>query len=930
GKLDQIITSSSYERRFILEEAAGIMRFKQRKKETLKKLQQAEENLIRLQDIGELLIQKKEHLLIQGEKAQLFLELEKSAIALEKNLALYEMKKLEEKMVRLVKQMEKSLLELFREEIQELESQKKQVLLEEKTRSLENQELLKKIYEKRAALEIKKQQLEWALKRKEKRFLEQKELLHKTEEAAAEKIILLEDIQKSEGEISQNSLEELKADLQNIALEEAAIWREKNLYAERKMARLREENKLKNSTEEVSFRLRNALDKKEKLESEQIRLEGEIKRDEGVGIAFYDSAVEDSKQEVLFKSEKEKLLAAEERSLQIEEMEKARQASLLQGKISALEGLKKTFQGYSSCAKKLLAEGRAKALSELISWKEEFEKVLTPYEHLLVVTPDVFLEGSLQDVTLFCPDWLEGRSLEEHFLGAQKLDTIPSRLEKEAFGQNFRIDSKGVLFLESKGPSTVFSRKRELDGLVEQLKEIESALKNIRESKKRVGEEKENALRDLQDSLRVLKEKEMSKAAAEAALIRLMREKERLGRIISEKESLAALLEDVILKKSAAEEAYNRFQADKEPEPLFDLAEMSSRKSFLEAAFKEKNRLTQHFSSLLNRQKERLSHIEAQLSSLEERKSRLLAEKEEEFLPINGEEEELQLLERAYEEISLIIKGLNSRIESLQIHLEEKLQEADKARSLLEKQGLEKAQNETVLSMLEERYRQQFGEKESYPEAALPGNLEALKEQMTSLGAINFSAVEELEAAEQEAEALTSQIADLEKAKEDLYGIISALDKESGERFLATYTQVRASFKRNFTTLFGGGDADLQLVGSEDPLESGLDIYAMPPGKSMKSLYLMSGGERCLTALALLFALFEVRPSAFCLLDEVDAPLDEANVERFAKMVSSYIDKTQFVIITHNKNTMAIADRLLGVSAEEKGVSKVIPLELKR
>ena len=201
---------------------------------------------------------------------------------------------------------------------------------------------------------------------------------------------------------------------------------------------------------------------------------------------------------------------------------------------------------------------------------------------------------------------------------------------------------------------------------------------------------------------------------------------------------------------------------------------------------------------------------------------------------------------------------------------------------------------------------------------------------MTSMGPINFSAQEEFKTAASEAEKLQVQTADLEAAKNDLYALIASLDKESRERFEETFVKVKEGFQKNFSTLFAGGQADLMLTQTEDPLEAGVDIRVEPPGKAVKSPLLLSGGERCLTALALMFALFEVKPSPFCLLDEVDAPLDEANVDRFSRMLSSYTDKTQFIIITHNKNTMAIADRLLGVSAAEKGVTTVVPLELKK
>ena len=152
------------------------------------------------------------------------------------------------------------------------------------------------------------------------------------------------------------------------------------------------------------------------------------------------------------------------------------------------------------------------------------------------------------------------------------------------------------------------------------------------------------------------------------------------------------------------------------------------------------------------------------------------------------------------------------------------------------------------------------------------------------------------------------------------------LDQESRKLFKETFEQVRTNFQKNFEILFRGGEADLRFTESRDVLEAGIEIVAKPPGKKLRSISLLSGGEKCLTALALLFAIFEVRRAPFCILDEVDAPLDDTNIGRFCEVLRQFTDKTQFIIVTHNKKTMSIADILIGVSMEEKGVSKLLSL----
>ena len=157
---------------------------------------------------------------------------------------------------------------------------------------------------------------------------------------------------------------------------------------------------------------------------------------------------------------------------------------------------------------------------------------------------------------------------------------------------------------------------------------------------------------------------------------------------------------------------------------------------------------------------------------------------------------------------------------------------------------------------------------------------------------------------------------------------IREIDLTCTERFVATFQQVNEVFAETFSSLFGGGTARLDLVDEDDPLESGIDITAQPPGKKNQSVQLLSGGEKALTALSLLISLFRIKPSPFCILDEVDAPLDDANVERFSDLVQAMTDHTQFVLITHNRRTMARADLLYGVTMEEPGVSKVVSVNV--
>jgi chromosome segregation protein len=202
--------------------------------------------------------------------------------------------------------------------------------------------------------------------------------------------------------------------------------------------------------------------------------------------------------------------------------------------------------------------------------------------------------------------------------------------------------------------------------------------------------------------------------------------------------------------------------------------------------------------------------------------------------------------------------------------------------------------------------------------------IDELRKKLARLGAVNLDALEELAQIERRLQEQRTQHDDLTKSKNDLLQIIERINTDSRKLFLETFEAVRGHFQELFRKLFGGGMADILLEDESDVLESGIEINARPPGKELRSISLLSGGERTLTAVALLLAIFRSKPSPFCLLDEVDAALDEANNERLANLLRAFLDMSQFIVITHKKRTMAVADVLYGITMQEAGVSRQI------
>ena len=210
----------------------------------------------------------------------------------------------------------------------------------------------------------------------------------------------------------------------------------------------------------------------------------------------------------------------------------------------------------------------------------------------------------------------------------------------------------------------------------------------------------------------------------------------------------------------------------------------------------------------------------------------------------------------------------------------------------------------------------------------LKAELQQLIADIERLGPINMLAMEEYDEEKTRLDFLTTQRDDLVKARDDLQKAIREINRTARQLFLDTFNEVRENFRTTFQTLFEGGQCDIWLADEEDPLESPIEISASPRGKRTQRIHLLSGGERALTSLALLFAIYLVKPSPFCVLDEVDAPLDEANIGRFISMLNRFKDGTQFIVVTHNPRTMEAADWIYGVTMEEPGVSTIVGVQL--
>ena len=337
-----------------------------------------------------------------------------------------------------------------------------------------------------------------------------------------------------------------------------------------------------------------------------------------------------------------------------------------------------------------------------------------------------------------------------------------------------------------------------------------------------------------------------------------------------------------------------------------------------------------------------LARMESQLEHFGNREAEIRQQLQQSEAPLSSNKVELEKLLETRVSIESELGDARSRVEEV----ENLLRELDQNR-MVAAQTVEESQgfvNEARMAVQEIRVRREsFSEQldqtgfelgellEGLDEEADPDawneNLEKIRRRIERLGPVNLTAIDEFKEQSERKEYLDSQLADLNDALATLEGAIRKIDRETRSRFRETFINVDAGFKRLFPKLFGGGHAYLELTG-DDLLTAGVTVMARPPGKRNSTIQLLSGGEKALSAVALVFAIFELNPAPFCLLDEVDAPLDDANVARYCNIVKEMADKVQFVFITHNKVTMEMARQLTGVTMQEPGVSRLVAVDL--
>ena len=1029
GKVEEIFNSKPEERRAIFEEAAGVLKYKTRRKETESKLQQTQDNLDRLEDIIYELDNQIKPLEKQAATARKFMELDgqRKAIYLDVLVAQIQANKAE--------------LDLTEEELNQVQElltgyyQKRQDLEEE------NQALKKKRHDLQA--EMAKDQsslmdLTSLISDLERKLalskLETEQVALNQQEAQArlagldeKRKALIQEKEEKEANLSQleenlavntKALNQLEAELLAFSDDPDQMIEQ---LRERFVAFLQEEADVSNQLTRIENDLENSRQQTQKQEEQLESLKEQLASAKSKA----------SEQEAALKSAKEEvqnLLANYQTSAKEEEAQKqayqSQQNQLFdrldslknkQAKAQSLENILNNHSNFYAGVKSVLQEknrlgGIIGAVSEHLTFDVRYQTALeialgASSQHIIVEDEQAatraidFLKRNRAGRATFLPlTTIKARSISGQnqdviasspgFLGmADELVTFDAKLEaifknllattaifdtvehaRDA-ARKVRYQVRMVTLDGTElrtGGSYAGGANRQNNSIFIK-PELEQLQKEIAQEEKLLRQEEEN-LKSVQESLNELSQTlETIKSQGEQAriqeqglylayqqtcqqveeletLLKLQEQEltnlrggdwqaekekcqERLAVIATEKHKLESEIEEIKSNKNAIQERYQNLQEKLSQERLLK-TEMLGRKRY---EVSDIERINKELENLNIEQEEIERLLQEKVDNLEKVDTELLAKQEAET---KSQKEEIQqgLIRKQFE-----LDDIEGQLDDIASHLEQARQQNEE---WIRKQTRAEATKEKITDRL--RYLQgQLTEEYqiSYTEALEQANqledlavaeqkVKDLEKSIRSLGPVNLDAIEQFDEVHERLEFLNSQRDDILSAKNLLLETITEMNDEVKERFKSTFEAIRESFKVTFKQMFGGGQADLILT-EGDLLTAGVEISVQPPGKKIQSLNLMSGGEKALSALALLFSIIRVKTIPFVILDEVEAALDEANVKRFGDYLNRFDKDSQFIVVTHRKGTMAAADSIYGVTMQESGVSKIVSVKLK-
>lgn len=1036
GRVEEILNSKAEERRTIFEEAAGVLKYKSRKKKAEGKLTETQDNLNRVHDILHELEGQVEPLKIQASMARDFLEKKEELEKYEVALTVHEIEDLHQKWENITKQFDQHkndeinlAKELQNKEIEIKEIREQISLLDSSI--TEYQAILLRTSEELEKLEGRKE----VLKERKKNSSQNRLQLEKNILEFSEKMNLLNQ-QKAEQENIVLTLEQEASRLldrlsekreQFMLFSENIEEKIENLKSEY-IDKLNEQASSKNEIKNIDGQLDQQGKRVSKLaaDNEKYLEERKIIEERKFNLQTEISNIQKEVElQVLSFRDSQKKLESLKQGYQVQEKTLYQAYQFLQqakSRKDMLEEMEDDFSGFFQGVKEVLKARGTKltgiegAIAELIQVPKEYEVAIETalggaMQHIVVENEESgrlaiqFLKQNSYGRATFLPlNIVKGKSLSSSqlqmikghpsFIGVSsdliqynpKYEEIILNLlgnvviTKDLKGANdiakllqYRarlvtldgdiVNPGGAMTggaLKQKS-SSLLSRKGELEDLKKKLVDMDEKTTKLEQQVKQfkkdidVQEQRLEVQRKTGEQLR-LKEQSLKGNLREVE-VEVKNINERLSLYDIEMRQFFDEKQVLVNRKEQLEAKLNEydFGIKKLDQQIHQLNEQrTTEKSSKESLSEDISDLKVAYASIneqFTHSKERLKLIETQLSENQEKL--LLAQDDLAILNSemnnshSGEEQLEKAANKKLEDKNETIKFISARREE-RLELNGKLEKYDvqvKELQRLHKGLVEALRDEEVklnrldvelenrLAHLREEYLLSFdGAKEQYP-LEIPiedarKKVKLIKLAIEELGTINIGAIDEYDRVSERYEFLLEQKTDLQEAKDTLYQVIDEMDEEMKKRFSQTFAGIRTHFEPVFQALFGGGRADLKLTNPEDLLNTGVEIVAQPPGKKLQNLGLLSGGERALTAIALLFAILKVRPVPFCVLDEVEAALDDANVFRFSQYLKRYSIENQFIVITHRKGTMEGADVLYGVTMQESGVSKLVSVRL--
>lgn len=1026
GKIGMILNAKPEERRFLIEEAAGISKFKARKQAALRKIDATRQNLLRLRDIISEVRRQLNGLKRQARKAEQYRAYREELKSIEVGLAAEHYRELKaqqasEQAARRDQEQGRDVLAL-RLQQGELECEKLRLLQVESEKALAQKQeqlfqLSSSIQKLESSIDFDQQAMD-GLRRQQQRLEAEIETLgRQMAEADCEEQRLRSSESSFEADLAQ---EKARLAAGEAVLEDLAVADEAGLNAleadrQALFVLSGELSRLDNRRCEVQRRQQLLTEQHDRNIEEQQAIEGQRGQLQA-RIADQEAALTEGRQA---HAELQRALQAARQQIQdVRQRMEEGENSLLQrqealsrsrSRLESLRDLERNLEGYQQGVQTLLAEEgwRERSGGMLVDLLE----VVAGYEVAVEAVLDDRLQALMLHSSVDVWEALEllhrkgGRSafllpvadsVPKHELavaGATPLSSlvaprpgaepvVAAVLEGlflvEDLGPFLQmplpwgvtlvtrsgecLSHRGVLQggTNSKPGAGLLHKRREMKELAIEVDDLEQEVAELhrqRLQQKDLFADAEGALQDIGASLHA---QELRLADGDKDLTRLRddlrRLKERAELLTFEagqlQEEAAGLQQELSQAEEGRSEQEQR-KAQLQQAVAAQQEELQERRSILARARDEVTALKVNLASLRERDEGNRRNLQ-RLGKLREESLQRLAGLRQQQQEAAEEGERLQLaVERHRLELDVLLRRRGQEAQcqdAVKDRFEEdgrRLQTREEGLKELRKQqaALQEALTQQQLRLREieletehlrqtvlERYRvdlaQESIEVPPLDEAQAEMRLRQLRRLLDDMGEVNLMAIEEFRDLEQRWQFLTGQEEDLQNSLEGLQAAITRINRTTRKRFGETFAQINEQFQQVFPRLFLGGKAELKLTDEQDLLETGIDIVVQPPGKKLQSVNLLSGGEKALTAVALIFAIFLIKPSPFCILDEVDAPLDDANISRFNDMVSEMSSKSQFIIITHNKRTMVVASTLYGVTMETPGVSKLVSVRI--